>query len=170
MINYFKTIFKNAVALAKGLLITLKVCFRPAVTLHFPYQKKTMAPRFRGALAFHPEICISCDMCVRVCPSDCISLEAQRNDKGKKELQWYQIDFAKCNFCRLCEEICPTKIKSVHHTLEYELSFSNRNDFIVRWNGSPEDTVNKGPKAQAWAKNWTPYEPKPAKTPQEKPA
>jgi NADH-quinone oxidoreductase subunit I len=159
MIQYFKTIYSTARALIKGLRITLKYFFKPAVTLQFPYEKKTMSQRFRGALAFHPEVCISCDMCVRVCPSDCISLESQRNEKGKKELGWYQIDFAKCNFCRLCEEICPTKPKSVHHTLEYELAFSNRNDFIVRWEGgSPQDTVNTGPEGQAWAKNWAPYE------------
>jgi NADH-quinone oxidoreductase subunit I len=163
MINYFKTVFQVSRALIKGLLITLKYMFKPAVTLQYPYEKKNMSPRFRGALSFHPEVCISCDMCVRVCPSDCISLESKRNEKGKKDLLWYQIDFAKCNFCRLCEEICPTKPKAVHHSLEYELAFTSRNDFVVRWDGgSTADTVNKGVETQVWAKHLVSQEnPKP---------
>ena len=31
---------------------------------------------------------------------------------GKKEIQNYTIDFGKCNWCRLCEEACPTPKKS----------------------------------------------------------
>ncbi len=166
MVDYFKTVFFTCRALTKGLMVTLKYFFKPAVTIQYPYQKKPVPPRFRGALAFHPEVCISCDMCVRVCPSDCISLESKRNEKGKKDLIWYKIDFAKCNFCRLCEEICPTKPKAVHHTTEYELTFDKREDFIVHWAGSPQDTVNAGPEAQAWAKNWTPHNTAAQKAPQ----
>jgi NAD(P)H-quinone oxidoreductase subunit I len=152
MIDYFRTVFNIAWALCKGLGITLKHLFKPAITVQYPYEKLTLSERYRGALAFHPDICISCDMCVRACPSDCISLEAERNEQTKKkDLKWYKIDFAKCNFCRLCEEICPTKPKSVHHTKEFELTFTDRKDFIVEWR--PENPQPQGTDpGQVWSK------------------
>jgi len=129
-----KVFLSHSWALLKGLRVTLKYLFSPAVTVQYPFEKLDLSELYRGALAFHPDICISCDMCVRVCPSNCISLESVRNPETKrKELQWYQIDFAKCNFCRLCEEICPTKPLAVHHTKEFELTFSKREDFLVKW-------------------------------------
>jgi len=146
-----RKIFRVCWALAKGYWVTLKYSFKPTITFQFPQEKKPIAERFRGVLSFHPEICISCDMCARVCPSDVISLKWTRNEQTKKkDLDWYQIDYAKCNVCRLCEEICPTKNKSVRHSNEYEITFDNRKDTIVRWNPSKDDTFNAGPEKQAW--------------------
>ncbi len=144
-------IFRISKALIKGMFLTLRYMFTPAITYQFPKEKRETAERFRGVLSFHPEICISCEMCVRVCPSDVISMEWVRNETTKKkDLTWYQIDYAKCNVCKLCEEVCPTKVKSVHHSNEYEVVFEDRKDAIVRWNPSTKDTVSKGPEAQEW--------------------
>jgi NADH-quinone oxidoreductase subunit I len=155
MISYFVNIVRVTRGLLKGLKVTLAHLFQPSLTVQYPYEKLTVSERYRGALAFHPETCISCDMCVRACPSDCISLESKRNETtGKKDLIWYQIDFAKCNFCRLCEEICPTKPKAVHHTREYELTFSSREDFMVRW--TPDVPQPKGSEpGQIWSQYLT---------------
>jgi NAD(P)H-quinone oxidoreductase subunit I len=152
MIPYFQSIGRVTVGLLKGLRVTLAHLFQPAITVQYPYEKLTLSDRYRGALAFHPDLCISCDMCVRVCPSACISLEAGRNEETKKkDLHWYRIDFAKCNFCRLCEEICPTKVKSVHHTQEYELSFTDRKDFVVEWRPEVPQPAASEP-GQVWSR------------------
>ena len=132
-------------------MTTLKHYFKPAHTFQFPKEKKPIPERFRGVLSFHPEICIVCDMCVRVCPSDVISIKWSRNEETKKkQLDYYQIDMAKCNVCRLCEEACPTKVKSIHHSNEYEVVFDNRKDFLIQWKASKEDSVTPGVKAQEW--------------------
>ena len=148
--NYFKNIAVSSWSLLKGLGITLRHLFSPAITVQYPYEKLTLSDRYRGALAFHPDVCISCEMCVRACPSNCISLEAKRNEETKKkDLAWYRIDFGKCNYCRLCEEICPTKPKSVHHTKEYELSFSHRGEFMQEWKTSvPQPAASEA--GQIW--------------------
>lgn len=154
MISHFKTIFQVTVGLLKGMKVTLIHLFQPALTVQYPYEKLPPSDRFRGSLAFHPDICISCEMCVRACPSACISLEAKRNEAGKKDLAWYQIDFAKCNYCRLCEEVCPTKQKSIHHTREYELTFTSREEFMVRWTPDVPQPQGSAP-GQLWSRYLT---------------
>jgi NADH-quinone oxidoreductase subunit I len=138
MLDYFKTVFNDSVGLLKGLGVTWKYMFQPKVTYKYPYQKPPLADRFRGMLTFHIEECIACDMCVRACPSSCIDLTSARNAAGKKIIETYTIDFGKCNWCRLCEEACPTNPKSVHHTMEYETMFLSRDDFKITWTKDAE--------------------------------
>ncbi|MEK7389696.1 MAG: NADH-quinone oxidoreductase subunit I, partial [Elusimicrobiota bacterium] len=111
MIGYFSTIARNSKAVLQGHWITLKYMFKPSVTIHYPDEKLVPFERYRGALLFDAATCISCNLCVKACPSNCIALENAKNETGKKiaKVEWYSIDFGKCNFCRLCEEACPTK-------------------------------------------------------------
>ncbi|MFA5974601.1 MAG: NADH-quinone oxidoreductase subunit I [Elusimicrobiota bacterium] len=134
MTGYFRSVWANSVNLLKGLALTFRYLFERKVTLQYPKEKAALPERFRGMLTFHIEECIACDLCVRACPSACISLKSERNAAGKKIIQTYTIDFGKCNWCRLCEEACPTNPKSVHHTLEYERMFHSRDDFKITWN------------------------------------
>ena len=112
--------------------------WQPKVTYQYPKEKPPVPERFRGMLTFHIEECIACDLCVRACPSACIDLTSERNAAGKKIIQNYTIDFGKCNWCRLCEEACPTNPKSVHHTMEYEMMFMSRDDFKITWTKDAE--------------------------------
>lgn len=144
--TYFKNVWNTSIALLKGLGQTWRYMFQPKVTIQYPHEKPPLAERFRGMLTFHVDECIACDLCVRACPSTCISLESERNAAGKKVIQNYTIDFGKCNWCRLCEEACPTNPKSIHHTNEYELMFMSRDDFKITWTkdaqGRPLTPVN----------------------------
>jgi formate hydrogenlyase subunit 6/NADH:ubiquinone oxidoreductase subunit I len=141
MIEYFKTIFTATLATCQGLWITLKYMFKPSVTVQYPTEKLVPYEKFRGALLFDAETCISCNLCVKACPSVCIALENAtvpdpKNPAVKKKVakvDFYTIDFGKCNFCRLCEESCPTKPKSVWHSLDYELVFFNRDEMVRCW-------------------------------------
>lgn len=60
-------------------------------------------PDPRAARTFAVEVidawCKSCDICVRVCPQDCLRLDAA----GIARL----IDAQACTGCRLCEQLCP---------------------------------------------------------------
>ena len=136
MIEYFKTIFKNTWAIISGMKVTLSYLFKPSITVHYPTEKLVPFERFRGALLFDAKTCISCNLCVKACPSNCIALENAVNPETKKKIakvDWYSIDFGKCNFCRLCEEACPTKPKSVWHSLDYELVFFKRDEMVRCW-------------------------------------
>jgi formate hydrogenlyase subunit 6/NADH:ubiquinone oxidoreductase subunit I len=136
MIDYFKKVFTGSWNIAKGMGVTLRYLFKPSITVHYPTEKLVPFEKFRGALLFDPETCISCNLCVKACPSFCIQLENAVNPETKKKVakvEWYSIDFGKCNFCRLCEESCPTKPKSVWHSLDYELIFYTRDEMVRCW-------------------------------------
>ena len=136
MIGYFRKIFTDAWAILKGLWVTLKTMVKPSVTVQYPTEKLVPFEKFRGALLFDANTCIACNLCVKACPSTCIALENATNPQTQKKVAkvaWYSIDFGKCNFCRLCEESCPTKPKSVWHSLDYELVFYSRDEMVRCW-------------------------------------
>ncbi len=129
-------ILQGAWAIAQGLAVTFKTMWKPSCVVQYPTQKLVPYERFRGALLFDPEYCIACNKCVKACPSNCIALENATNPETKKKVakvDWYSIDFGKCNFCRLCEESCPTEPKSVWHSLDYELVFYTRDEMVRCW-------------------------------------
>lgn len=135
MTRYFSTIFGSFAAILKGMAVTFKTMLKPATTVQYPTEKLVPYDGYRGALLFDADTCISCNLCVKACPSFCIQLENATNEAGKKiaKVEWYTIDFGKCNFCRLCEEACPTKPKSVWHSLDYELTFFKRDEMVRCW-------------------------------------
>lgn len=149
MKNYLSFAFDAAWNTLKGLWVTLKVLFLPSITVQYPTEKIVPYARFRGMLAYDAEACIACGMCVRACPSRCIALAkaapapvpapaegqpAAPAVKSGPKIEWYTIDYGRCNFCGLCEESCPTKpLKALWHSLDYEAVFSNREEMTRRW-------------------------------------
>ena len=141
MIEYFSKVFSASRAIAGGMWITFKYMWKPSITVQYPAEKLVPYEKFRGALLFDADVCISCNLCVKACPSTCISLENAttpdpKNPALKKKIakvDWYTIDYGKCNFCRLCEEACPTKPKSVWHSLDYEVVFFSRDEMVRCW-------------------------------------
>lgn len=135
MIDYFSEVFGSFFAILKGMKVTFVTMWKPAITVEYPTEKLVPYSGYRGALLFDAETCISCNQCVKACPSTCIQLENAVNEAGKKvaKVAWYSIDFGKCNFCRLCEESCPTKPKAVWHSKDYELTFFRRDEMVRCW-------------------------------------
>lgn len=68
-------------------------------------------------------VCVGCTFCARTCPDYCIQVE-RVDEPGSRALTRYDFDIAKCCFCGLCAEQCPTD--ALVHTGQYELSFYHR--------------------------------------------
>src|SRR5438270_888835 len=139
---YFRNIYDNVTSIAIGMKITLKYCFQKTVTVQYPEQHLTFAPRYRGIHEFELEKCIACDMCAKACPVDCIYIDksgprkidkktgkVNMSDPKNGELLRYAIDYSKCLFCALCTEPCPTDC--IHMGKLHDLSSYSREDGVV---------------------------------------
>src|ERR1700759_5141744 len=73
--SYFKNIYDNVTSIAIGMKITIKYCFQKTVTVQYPEQHLSFAPRYRGIHEFEADKCIACDMCAKACPVDCIYID-----------------------------------------------------------------------------------------------
>ena len=95
-----------------GMALTLRMFFKPKVTVNYPYEKGPLSPRFRGehALRRYPngeERCIACKLCEAICPAQASTIEAAPRDDGSRRTTRYDIDMTKCIYCGYCEEACP---------------------------------------------------------------
>ena len=95
----------------------------PLLTTHYPYQ--TIADEdlvtFRGPVELIPaeddptkSKCVSCMMCVKACPSSCLTVV--KGDEGKAPRTWVS-DFTLCSLCGTCVEVCPAKALRFSHDI-----------------------------------------------------
>ena len=130
------------VAIAKGLVITIKHLFRRKVTIKYPEQKREFSPVYRGQHMLKRdelgrENCTACGMCAVACPAEAITMTAAERQKGEEHLyreekyaSVYEINMLRCIFCGLCEEACPKDAIYLTESKVIVKSASNREDFI----------------------------------------
>jgi len=168
MFTYFKNIFSILEGLRRALQLTKKHLYKSirassnkknhytyvpeagnTITLQYPHQA-LIVPK-RGRYKLHNEIddCIVCDKCVKVCPVDCIEIEAipapevigltSNGMKKRIHAAKFDIDMAKCCFCGLCTTVCPTACLtmtstydfSVFDVLEHKVSFATMSEQAI---------------------------------------
>lgn len=88
-------------------------------TIQYPKQELPVPEVGRYQLDVEMDDCIVCDLCAKVCPVDCITIESikateaigQTSDGTTKRLYAakFDIDMAKCMYCGLCTIVCPTE-------------------------------------------------------------
>jgi NADH-quinone oxidoreductase subunit I len=95
-------------------VLGVKAKRRGAVTIQYPEEKKEIAYRHRSMhrlmrRADGKPRCVSCMLCVTVCPSECITVEATEDPDPEiqKVPSKFVIDISRCCFCGFCVEACP---------------------------------------------------------------
>ncbi len=121
-----------------GLGITLKTMLKPAVTVQYPHEKETPAPRARGVIALKEENCTACMLCARQCPDWCIYIEGHKEERpprreGGRErsvslLDRFDIDYSLCMYCGICVDVCP--FDALFWSPEYEYSENRIGDLL----------------------------------------
>jgi NAD(P)H-quinone oxidoreductase subunit I len=123
--DYTKEAVGAAQSITQGLGVTFDHLRRRPITVQYPYEKLIPSERYRGRIHYELDKCISCEVCVRVCPINLPVVDWVMNKTTKKkELRNYSIDFGVCIFCGNCVEYCPTNCLSM--TEEYELAAFDR--------------------------------------------
>ncbi|MGA2296846.1 MAG: NADH-quinone oxidoreductase subunit I [FCB group bacterium] len=148
MVRYFNNIWLGLSTILIGMRITISHLFYRNVTVQYPNVHPVdkagateMPPNARNRLFLDIDLCNGCNGCVRACPVNCISCETQKITPGDTDVKplkdgskrglWvtdYKIDFAKCCFCGLCTEPCPTE--AIKMTPEFEYTKLKREDLI----------------------------------------
>jgi NAD(P)H-quinone oxidoreductase subunit I len=109
VVDYTKEAGQAAKYIGQGLSVTFDHMQRRPITVQYPYEKLIPSERFRGRIHFEFDKCISCEVCVRVCPINLPVVDWEFNaETKKKKLNHYSIDFGVCIFCGNCVEYCPT--------------------------------------------------------------
>ncbi|MCG2634130.1 MAG: NADH-quinone oxidoreductase subunit NuoI [Gammaproteobacteria bacterium] len=98
--------------LRRGLGVTLRHFFKPAITVQYPEERTPQSGRFRGLHALRryangEERCIACKLCEAVCPALAITIESEEREDNTRRTTRYDIDLSKCIYCGYCEEACP---------------------------------------------------------------
>jgi formate hydrogenlyase subunit 6/NADH:ubiquinone oxidoreductase subunit I len=91
--------------------ILKRVVSKPS-TRKYPKERPKIPEGFRGKVTWNKETCIFCMLCSLNCPANAIMI-----DREKKE---WRIDHGRCVRCGRCEDLCPTKPKSVRLSRSYE--------------------------------------------------
>ena len=102
-------------------------------TIQYPKQQLPVPEVGRYQLDVEIDDCIVCDLCAKVCPVDCIDIDAikateaigQTSDGTTKRLYAakFDIDMAKCMYCGLCTVVCPTECITM--TNQYDRSVAD---------------------------------------------
>jgi NADH-quinone oxidoreductase subunit I len=117
-------------------VIGFKTKRKGAVTIQYPEQKKEIAFRHRSLHRLlkredgRPR-CVSCMLCVTVCPSECIYVEATEDPDPEiqKVPAKFVIDMSRCCFCGFCVEACPEDAIRMD-TGMIELAGTDRRDLV----------------------------------------
>jgi NADH-quinone oxidoreductase subunit I len=140
-------IHNPVVGFIKGLMVTIRSTLRHPVTAEYPAVEKRLAlsNRYMGfpALTWDYDVeepyCTGCMVCIRECPTQCMSAQMKDNPKHEKGLsrrrkiiESFEINLGRCILCGICVDVC--NLDAIEMSHEYELSKYQRNANRVNLN------------------------------------
>ena len=132
------------ISIIRTMLSVGKHLFSKPDTIQYPEEKPNIPARWRGRIILSrdpdgKERCVACHLCSAVCPVDCIVLQADEDENGRRYPAFFRINFSRCIFCGFCEEACPTY--AIQLTPDFEMCEYNRQNLVYE----KEDLLIDGP-------------------------
>lgn len=102
----------------------IKNLFSKPDTVLYPYDHVPLPENYRGApFIENPTDCLLCLKCVRLCPTQALSISELDDNHSK-----FEINLGRCCYCKECEDACifeAIKLTSEINTAEFD-----KNDLI----------------------------------------
>lgn len=93
----------------------------------YPFVPSEAAPNYRGRIAYDPNKCIGCGMCVRVCAGKAITLTRTPVEGGENITLTF--DLGSCTFCNTCADFCNES--AITLTSDYHMIATREEDLLV---------------------------------------
>ena len=107
----------------------------------YPAVPKEAAPNYRGRIVFHPDKCIKCMMCERVCSGNAITHEIVPTEDGDQVTGRFYL--GSCTICATCMDFCGHG--AIEFTGDYHMVATKEEDLIVSGTFLKKKPVKKAP-------------------------
>ena len=105
----------------------IKGLFSKPSTAMYPAKPSTAAENYRGRIVFHPEKCINCMMCERVCSGHAITHTIEKTEEGDRITRTFYL--GSCTFCATCMDFCNDN--AIEFTRDYHMIATKEEDLMV---------------------------------------
>lgn len=135
MKKYFGDLITGAKSLMAGFAVTARALVSPVVTVQYPREKIAVPKGHRGHPYLVPDEtgrpkCIACGSCMRLCPSQCITVQGEKKEGDKRKYpSAFIVDYTRCSLCGTCSEACP--VAAIEYSDEYGLAGFTSGEFVL---------------------------------------
>jgi len=103
--------------------------FQKSSCEEYPFKPKEAFENYRGRIVFHPELCIHCGMCERVCAGGAIETKlVEHTEEGDT----YERSFflGSCTFCSHCASFCSRN--AIELSRDFAMTATDPEELVVR--------------------------------------
>ena len=118
---------------------------KPSCEMYLPDKTKLGAPNYRGRIVFHPDKCINCMMCERVCSGNAITHVIEKTPEGDDKVT-RTFYLGSCTFCATCMDFCGHG--AIEFTRDYHMIATKEEDLMVSGTFVKKAPVKKAPAAK----------------------
>ena len=118
---------------------------KPSCEMYVPDKTKLGAPNYRGRIVFHPDKCINCMMCERVCSGNAITHVIEKTPEGDDKVT-RTFYLGSCTFCATCMDFCGHG--AIEFTRDYHMIATKEEDLMVSGTFVKKAPVKKAPAAK----------------------